>query len=211
MATPLATGMVLKMTAYHTAGAQTGIVTAHFVIGSVGNPSASDSDIVPLLSASWSTVIKPAMGDQASYSGMELRIITTPPPASVLSPNGAGAGTGGANILPPAVSGLISLRTRLGGRSYRGRAYIPFPWGESITADGKPTGDYLNGLAGIRDWFLSNKTFAVPGFGQTLITPVVYSQKLGTWQGITLALRRPEFATQRRRSYLNRGDKSPFS
>jgi len=53
------------------------------------------------------------------------RVRPTLGPEYITVPAGAGAGGGSASALPSYASACISIRTALGGRSHRGRMYIP--------------------------------------------------------------------------------------
>lgn len=76
-----------------------------------------------IASAAW-TAYKPFVNSNCSFAGVNLRDMRTLNQPVVTSTGGATAGTGAASALPPGVSLIISLRTALAGRGFRGRVYL---------------------------------------------------------------------------------------
>lgn len=99
---------------------------------------------------------------------------------NVTIPPGAGAGGGNAAALPSYASAVISKRTLTGGRSHRGRMYIPgIP--EDQTTGSKITNpsDLWAGIAAFIVCVLTNFKHPDPAGGTDLFDLVVYSRKLG--------------------------------
>jgi hypothetical protein len=77
-----------------------------------------------IASASW-TAYKPFINAACSLAAVNLRDLRTANMPVVTSTGGATAGTGVATSLPPGVALVISERTALAGRGFRGRVYLP--------------------------------------------------------------------------------------
>lgn len=77
-----------------------------------------------IASASW-TAYKPFINGAAAFAAVNLRDLRTANLPVVTSTGGATAGTGAASALPPGVALVISERTALAGRGFRGRVYLP--------------------------------------------------------------------------------------
>lgn len=108
---------------------------------------------------------------------------------------GVSMGDSGAPV-PAAVSGLITWKTGLAGRSFRGRTYLAGVSNNYVQADGS-------------QWqpsFVPTLQAAAQAFndllvGATTVTGLdVYSEKNNTKAPVTAVLFRPYFGTQRRRA-----------
>lgn len=96
------------------------------------------------------------------------------------APPGAGPGGGSEEALPSYVSAVISKHTDTGGRSHRGRLYIP-----GIPED-QTTGSFINnpsdlwaGILGFITCVLANFKHPDPAGGTDLFDLIVYSRKIG--------------------------------
>ena len=86
-----------------------------------------------IASASW-TAWAAFLHTTAALAAVNLRDLRTPNMPVVTSTGGATAGTGAAVALPPGVALVISERTALAGRGFRGRVYLPGLDSGAITA-----------------------------------------------------------------------------
>lgn len=68
--------------------------------------------------------------------------------------------------LPGYTCGILAKLTGIGGRAFRGRAYIPFPYAGSLDAAGKPSLTYRTRMAGIGAVYLAG-SLVTNGTGST--------------------------------------------
>lgn len=207
MATPINAGDDLEVVFYCQSGPQVSLNVSHWVVSTaVGAPTMEA--VALLLGTAFAPLYKACMSSNATYNGVGVKRIIANPTDPVFDSTGNGVGDSVADIIPNQVAGLISFRSGLAGRSNRGRKYVPFPSEEQNTSNGKPTNDYLTALEALADGYLA--TQGVTGGGTTITVDCeIYSRKEGTLIPITSYLLRPFWATQRRRSLINRGDAVP--
>lgn len=206
MAAILAEGDILEGKFFCRDESQTGINVVHFYVAGVAGGSLTDQQVCTALSTLAGPLYRAWMAAGQRYSGMRLqRIRPLPAPVAVTSTVGNGAGTGGGSALPSQSALLVSKRSLFAGRANRGRAYLPF-WSDAFnSADGHPT---AAGLALAQAWatqFLSALNVAVGGASVSLLA-VVYNRASGGSVVISNAIIRDAWATQRRRSEINRPD-----
>jgi hypothetical protein len=89
---------------------------------------------------------------------------------------GPGAGTNSNVECPPQCSVVVSIKTALAGRSYRGRMYLPAPTAASLTQVGRLDPDFVSALLAAE----AGLTTAVQSGAAGNIG--VYSRKLHTFQ-----------------------------
>lgn len=119
------------------------VVTAHFNMTLANTPSDSDVDATTQLLADWWTT---GLDGEVSLRSLTSSLCTLDtitgqklqptPAAAVRSRSVATAGTVTGTMLPSQVAVVLSLRTALSGRRYRGRMYIPGISAGSITTSG---------------------------------------------------------------------------
>jgi len=125
--------------------------------------------LLPVLSSSW-TLERVVWKKVASTLGVE-QVYTTGLPA---------AGAGNAAALPSYASAVISKRTILGGRSHRGRMYIPgIPENATINSSLDPGHAFWAGLLAFAACVITEFVHPDPAGGTDLFDFAVYSRKLG--------------------------------
>lgn len=169
---------------------------------------ATQVQIIAAYAALYDPLIAPCMSSAATVFGMSFEGVPAGGPAITEVMDGT-AGTSGANLLPAQVCGLIRLGTGLSGRTARGRKFIPFPSTTDADAGGNPTAGYLANLAALSIMFTSGFT-AGAGANTNHFIPVIYHKATGNSTPVTDASVAAHFATQRRRSEINRPDDAPF-
>lgn len=209
MATNLAIGNIVQVNFYHTLSTQVAQVVRHYRISAIGGTPITDSDLADDLESAWAPLIKPAMSNVATWYGVKAQILTVPLPSSVTDFTNTGVGTSAAQPLAPQVAGLIRLKTGLAGRKNRGRSYIPFPSTLFQGTNGLPTTAYLTVIGAIANMLSSNRVIVVGARSGTAV-PVIYHRATGGSTDIINATAFNGFATQRRRSLVNRSDNLPF-
>jgi hypothetical protein len=157
--------------------------------------------------------MKAAINENAVYYGLRLTQAVMPPTnpkmAQFAAADGAGTTTG--DMLPPQVAGLIKVTTGVAGRRFRGRMYIPFPSESDSVVEGAPNAGYLAKVQPIITELATSPIITVGGSTVTYdygLYPRPYTAF--QWKEITGGLFRTRWATQRRRSFINRGDVVPF-
>lgn len=202
----IAQDQTLELKVFCRAISQTGINVLHYkVMGTTGN-SLTDVTLANQLSQLAAPVYKAWLPTAFSYSGCRLQIIQPAPAAVyVTSTASSGFGTVVGDPLPPQSSVLVSKRSNLAGRINRGRVYLPF-WSEThCDAQGVITAAGQTLAANWATQFMATITVTVGGDSVT-IAPVVYNRKTGGSVFIARTVIPAQFATQRRRSQINRGD-----
>ena len=158
------------------------------------------------LSTTVAPLFKAMMSNQASYSGLRVqKIKPLPVTVAVVSTNGAGVGTTGTLNTPPQSSILLSKRTAFAGRANRGRMYISFPSDSYTLANGGITAGGITAATALANLLFSTITVTVGGASVT-IAPIIYQKATGMSVFLTNIVIPATYATQRRRSGINRGD-----
>jgi len=202
--------MILKGSIWCTDGDQASVNTVFYKVVSVGTPASTDADFAQTLDSAIGAVLITMLNNNASYRGVQGQIVF-PLPVRVAAFNtaSAGAGTSGATALPRQASGLISWKTNLAGRKFRGRTYIPFPATTSDTGNGIPTAGYITALSSFATALL-NMTALATGCLTSTISLGVHSRVAHTTTDISSSLSQNRWATQRRRGSYGRQNISPL-
>lgn len=191
-------GDIYEVALWSHMGVQAGIMVRHYRVLAVRGAGVTDAAIAALVSSEFAAKVKALLCTSATFEGATVQKISPAPVGSRTADLGdAGAGTGGATIMPPQVAGLITHRTSLAGKSKRGRSYIPFPAEEDSDA-GNPTAAYVVKLDTLASEF-QQLLLVGTGGNEADLKPVVWSRKLSTATDITLSIARTVWATQRRR------------
>lgn len=148
--------------------------------------------------------LRALMSSSATYRGCAVRRIS-PLPLTLeqMSTNQAGVGAIAGDPLPPQVSGIVTLRTAMAGRRFRGRFYVPFPAESDNTSGHIPSSGYLSALINLQN-SLALATVITVGLGSITVIPVIWSRRFRTTTDITLGVARAIWATQRRRGDYGR-------
>lgn len=190
------------------ADVQAGENVLHYVVSASTGVGVGLSDIGVHLFDAFKVLYAPMLANTCVFSSVTVtEIFPLPRSLAVRVAPGPVAGTGGAVPLPEQAAGLFTKLTLFGGRSGRGRAYIPFP---SVTANGPagvPTAAYqllLNALMGA----MTNTINVAIGGNSVALSPCLVKRSvpislLATTPVVDGELR-VGWATQRRRSYYGR-------
>jgi len=126
-------------------------------------------NLLPVLTSSW-TLKRVVWKKVSPVLGVEQIYITGMP----------AAGAGNAAALPSYASAVISKRTPTGGRSHRGRMYIPgIPENATLNSSIDPGGAFWAALLAFCACVISNFVHPDPAGGTDLFDLIVYSRKIG--------------------------------
>jgi len=200
---------ILAVRFYSNMAQQYSVNVRHYRVFSINAGVPTDFDVAVRMDAIFAPVFKALQSQGSSYYGTSAQVIgpIKRPPESTTSSTGPGDEV--SDPLPPQVCGLISLRTALAGPKNRGRLFIPFPPETDSGTGARPDIDYLANANALLSELLLTQTLINSGRSVT-ITPVLYHRELGTTDPLTSGLVRNNWATQRRRSFVNRPDVPPF-
>lgn len=206
MAIPLQLGDVLRFTSVCRFNEQNGLNVWFARVEDLTDNGATLEECAEQVAAQWGLFVRGVMSDQADYQGLFLERIGPNPTDKYLELFENGPGTRLGDALSSQTAGLIKLTTGLPGRGFRGRKYFPFPSESDSTTEAQPGAVYINNISLIGAWFAAPKI--IDGGGTNDVTI-----RFGLWKtaGQLFApfvgfVARRNWATQRRRSQINRGD-----
>ena len=190
---------------------QIGVNILHYNVRTVVNGGVSlqfmANQYDSLIHANYKNVIC----NQATYRGIGLTNVTAPRTQQAVATANAGVGSGGANMIPTQVRGLISWYSNTAGRRFRGRTYIPFPPVNGATSAGDPLAAYVTLLDAVRVIMLGPLVFT-SGANSTTLALGIYHRKdvPPTASDVAISVTRNRFATQRRSGAYGRANNPPF-
>lgn len=194
---------------YCTAGNQVSINRVRWEVTAVTGTSVTPTTFASLLAGFFPAAFKDMLPTNARYEGLQVQVIIPIRRPEVTNIGSAGAGTRSGDLMSPQTAGLISFKTAIASRRYRGRMYVPFPAEGDNTTGGKPSAGYDANLATLAS-AASTEIIAGGGGNTATMTPVIYSSVALLSQPILSYLTRTSWATQRRRSFLRKADVLPF-
>lgn len=201
----LSAGDLIRIATYCQSGNQVAQNVSIWVVNSVVGGDYPLQGLAGPISSTIGPLHKGFMSSTAKYLGVRVNRFAPAASDSYSSVAAAGFGSNISDPMPGQVAALLSIRTGLAGRSNRGRKYIAFPPESYNSATGGLTNTALLQLALIGDFYTTRFESTVAGATLSL-DPVILSRKLGVSQFSITYLMRENWATQRRRSFLERGD-----
>jgi hypothetical protein len=210
MTANLITGHIWQVRIYCKSTDQVAINVLHYQVTAQTGTLKTDGDLAARMDAVFGPVYQPVLGSAAEYRGVGVqRISPIPPTVEVLENIQADVGGGAGDLLPRQVCGLITKRTLLAGRRYRGRAYIPFPSEGLNDTDGTPTGAYLTNLLAVANAMEAPVVVGVAP-NETTLTPIIWHRATSDFDVIVECTTNDKWATQRRRGSYGRTNTSPI-
>lgn len=208
MAAALAIGDIIEVTFLQRFGAQTGAMVYHLRVDNIANGAVEDQDVANSMSSLFAPLIKACMGSTAEYVKTRAQVISPVRRPAVQSTLQAGAGSILGDMLPPQCAGLIKLAGEIANRHGRGRKYVPFPAESESAAGGVPSAFYITALDALKDELIDDHQVAAGGVGPGIadLDPIIWNRSLGSYQNVTGGASVQAWATQRRRSFVNRAD-----
>lgn len=209
MADILAVGDILEVRTVCRLSNQFGINVRHLKATTVPG-AATDFNIVALaLAATLAPLFKAALASQAEFYGLGVRRLSPNPSLETTTYQGAGPGSVIGDPMSSQTAGVISLKTGLPGRAFRGRMYIPYPAKVDSDSTGRPLLAYRNALSGIANKYVASSTWTNGGTTFTTVG-VLWHKRTKTATNLSSDRVREDWGTQRRRSQINRPDRAPF-
>lgn len=204
----IVTGNILECVFYCRYSSQTSANVRHYACVSHTGIGLDQLSIMEVISGAIALRMRDCISQNAEYYGMKATIIAPAGPAPLVTNEGRAVGNISGDVLPPQTAGLLTLRTGQIGRSARGRMYLAFPAEPDNILGAVPSTAYVLAANLLAAQVLLARSIVAPNGGT--IEPCIWSRKTLTRQIVTTAFARDRWATQRRRSLINRGDGVPF-
>lgn len=172
------------------------------------------TDSRPSVAATWDAAFPAFLGafldPAATYWGTRVALVKSFAAYSPVVTSPAHPGTGVTTTLPTQVRPLVSTRTALAGRHFRGRAYFPTPVTAALSTLGHPTFTYLTALANYTTAAFGN----IAAAGTTWTSCIFHRPGIGplsnTFNLITTLQVSDRWATQRRSGDYGRPNPPPW-
>lgn len=200
---------IYQMRTYVLAGGQAGINVLHFYVSSKAGTGATDTEIGQAFNTATAAVLKACLSANASFRGTSIRKIAPAVGLEQFNITGQGAGGVAGDLMPKQVSGIITWRTALPGRAYRGRSYVAFPGEADNDVDATPTAGYLTRLTALANAWDVPITAGAAGNTNLLKLAIYHRVFAGTTLVDTYTVR-DRWATQRRRGDYGRTNLLPI-
>lgn len=197
---------VYELSFFITAGSQVLVNVVHMQCTSITGVSPTDKECVDRFSTDMGAKYKTLFTNNAQYKGARLKRIVPAFGFPQFSTLANGAGVQGGDNIPSQCCGLISWYTDVAARTARGRTYLPMASEANSFGVGAPD---AAGLQNLNDWAVALSTAwdIAPNAGASArFRLAVYSRILKAAFWVTRFIRRTNWATQRRRSQINRAD-----
>jgi len=203
-------GDLLQVKTYCRLGSQLGIMTRHWYVEDAPTPDdLTDVLVADELLGLLDTTLPACMASEAIFQGFTVQRIKPTlglPYLRAVAENGTG--TGGA--MAPQVSGLITFKTAMGGRSQIGRNFVPFPAESHNDPDGTPADVYITSLELLGNSLRAQLNIVIGGQTYTL-NPVLVNREPPIVTSLILTDKARFLWSQRTsRSFLRRSDSGPF-
>jgi hypothetical protein len=201
---------ILRVVVVCQAGSQYSQNVIHYIV-IAQNGGFTDQEAATALSAQWGMAFKKLMAPFASFVGVKVQRLSPTLTQPVIGNANAGAGTIAGDMMSPQTCGLVSKKTDVGGRKGRGRLYIPFPSEADNAAQGIPGPTYLTSSNDVA--VLLTTDVALSGTGTTASVHAILYNALDGVNSVKIirqAVLNGGWGTQRRRSFVNKGDASPL-
>jgi len=200
---PITLGSVYELKLHSHCRDQLGLNVLHYLTKEITTSPPTEAKFAEALEAVFAPVLKPLLSAEASFLGVSVRQIVPIMGLAQTSTLLPGVGTGGAQVLPKQVSGLIKKGTALAGKKNRGRVYIPFPSEIDNDTFGTPNAAYRLLLDAFGFQMISPRSGGP--FGGALFLPVLLHRTTPrTVEELNSYFVRPNWANQHRRGDFGR-------
>jgi hypothetical protein len=189
---------------------QISVNVRHYRCTAKAGTGVTDQTLATQLDATFQAAYKALLSSSARYRGVGVRKVEPLPLGlEVYSTVNDGIGTQALGMNPTQTCGVMTLRSALGGRSRRGRVYIPFSSFADTGADGRPAAGYQVRMGTLAALFFFVQALGTGGNTNTF-TPVIWSKKFNYSNQIITATSVKKWGTQRRRGDYGRTNVTPF-
>jgi hypothetical protein len=205
-------GDIVQVRIWTTLAEQAAVNTIHYVISTVPTPGPTPLDLITALDTSIAPEIKALLPIDATYNGMQGRVINTPTLyLNDVDVTSAGPGTNANPAMGRQLCGLIRLATIFARPKYRGRLYWPFPCVDEDFTGGIPSVAYVTALNGILGNMFSLTTFGGGG-GTANCAMAIYHRATNDATRVVASgsFAERKWATQKRRGSFGRANVSPI-
>lgn len=201
----LAIGDVVQVTSFCRVNQQAGLNVYRYIVTNLVGTTTTDLQVAQTWDGRSGGLLAACLSSSAAYQGAEARVLFKVDPPIPQFAEDLTVGTGGPNVLPTQVCGLVSWRSDFTGRRARGRSYIPFPATNFTGAGGEPTAGYLGRVEAYAA-SVQPPLVVLGGMGDSATLTLHVSHKVGITPlyPITSHLVRQGWATQRRRGDFGR-------
>jgi hypothetical protein len=181
----------------------------YYKVRAINGTSPSDFNLIPAMSSWAAAIYRPLLPTICTFDGVKAGRVTVPPMQPTTTTEGAGVGQKVGDALAPQLSVLIKIMPG-GGVPSRTHGRLYFPSGTEVDegTDGRPTFAALQAYVAA-GYSLLTMTNLVGGAATTATLDHVIRRKVAgayVYFLSTTISARSSFATQRRRSAINRGD-----
>lgn len=184
----------------------------NYNVGTISGTGASMASLAVGISDKLAPSYKAYLPTTSRYEGVLVTRWQIIPGAAVPSSSGNGPGSSAGDALAPQLSTLISLRSSVAPAGVRGRIYLPAGIESYEGIDGRVSAAGVTEATNVAT-VLKQLTAVNCGVATTCTLDLqIRHMFVGTplWYPVTSSITRGAFATQRRRSLINRGDANPF-
>jgi len=196
---------LVEVTFINRARDQNGLMVMHFHCENKVGTGGTDQLLADELDEQVGPLLIDLLSAEASYEGVKVQIIKPIRRDATFAVNFADVGAVEGDLFSTQAAGLLSMRTGVAGKTGRGRKYVPFASEADNTVDGVPSVSYATRLNTLAVELEETRVIASGG-NSTTVVPVVYSRTYDEIAQITGHFVRQFWATQRRRSLINRAD-----
>jgi len=212
-----AAGDILQIRVGCSTATQEGLNVLHYRVAATANGGLSLQNIADQLDANFAAVWKNWMPASAQYRGVGATNISGERTNEFIAITRAGPGIALGDLLPTQVTGLITFRTELAGRHFRGRMYPPFPSEGFTGPDATMNATGTAAIVAIGTVVGPSRTLTVGAVADTLAlvvlhrpTPARPIPPASLTTDVTTITPILGFATQRRRGDFGRQNQPPF-
>lgn len=205
-------GDLFEVKVYIRQNDQVALNVSHWRIMSIAASTPADQAIANGMADHLFSTYKGTISDQATVRGLTVQYLAPGTARLPVADNGdeRGPGTNEGDPLPLQVAGLIKLTTGLAGRHFRGRKYIPFMIEDDNDANGRPNATALTQLGALATKYTTDALCGLAP-NTALLHCHIFDRVNEIATAVNGAVVRTRWATQRRRSDINRSDPAdPF-
>jgi len=193
------TGMKIRVNHFWYWNGQVGICGQSFYCSGQVSAGATAGEVAKVFADAIKAGDMNLWSNDVTFMGSKCSQLGAPPPILPGICTGTDTGSVSGTTLPGEVTGMISLKTAVSGRAYRGRLYVPFIDGSqaSDSSNQVPAG-YTAQLQTLADDICIPITI-VGGSGNSVLDPIIYHRGSGAYTAVLEAVALRKYGSQRRR------------